>query len=155
MASAPTTVPLSFERETPTVLRWRRWPLADHPRWSWIVPLGVTAIGGLAIYLSGSWLMGLLAAVVVALSLWQFWLAVTFQVDAHGLQRRVLGRTRVVPWSAVRAYQPRTTGIVLFQRPDPMPIDALRSIFLPYADDKDETLSAVRQHLPHAVELPG
>lgn len=154
MASAPRTVELSFERETPTLLRWRRWPLVDHRRWSWLAPLGVVAIGSLAVYVSGSWLMGLFAAVVVALSSWHFWLPVTFEIDSLGLHRRTLGRARLVPWSAIRAYQPRATGIVLFQRPDPMPIDALRSIFLPYAEDEDETLCAVRQYIPHAVELP-
>ena len=154
MPSSGKTIELTFEREVPAVLSWRSWPLVDHARWSWLVPLGVLAVGALAVTLSGSWLMGMFAVVVVTLSMWQFWLPVTFEIDSQGLRRWALGRPRLVPWAAVRAYQPRATGIVLFQRPDPLPIDALRAIFVPYADDEDETLCAVRQYLPLAVELP-
>jgi hypothetical protein len=155
MESSPTLVPLSFERDAPTVMRWRIWPLVEHRRWSWLVPLSVLAMAGMVAYYGGSWFIGLFAAAALAASLWQFWLPVNFEMDALGVRRRVLGRTRFLPWSAVRAYQPRADGVVLFQRPDPTPIDALRSVFLPYAEDEDESLCAVRQHLQHAVELPG
>ena len=57
-------------------------------------------------------------------------------------------------WQAVRAYQLRSTGVVLFQQPDPSAIDLLRSIFIPYPADEDELLCALRDYLSHAVELP-
>ena len=52
----------------------------------------------------------------------------------------LLGRTRLVPWHAIRAYQLRPTGIVLYQRSDPGNFDLLRSMFVPYPPDADELL---------------
>lgn len=148
-SNPPTREPFS-----PTVLRWRDWPLVDHGRWSWTVPVGVLSIGALAGYVSTNWLVGAAAAVALAATLWQFLLPAEYELNSVGFSREVLGHSRLVPWQAVRAFQPRATGIVFFQRDDPTPIDALRSEFLPYASDEDETLCTVRHFLPHAVELP-
>jgi hypothetical protein len=139
---------------SPTVLRWRDWPLVDRGRWSWTVPVAVLGVGAVVGYVSANWLLGVAAGAALAATLWQFLLPTDYELNAAGFSRQVLGHARLVPWQAVRAYQPRATGIVLFQRADPTPIDALRSEFLPYAGDEDETLCTVRHFLPHAVELP-
>jgi hypothetical protein len=111
-------------------------------------------VGGIAAYLSSSWLMGLAAAAGLSATLWQFLLPVAYEIHSLGVRRQALGRTRLVPWHAIRSYQPRTTGVVLYQRPDPTKVDLLRSMFVPYPADEDEMLCALRQHLQHAVELP-
>jgi hypothetical protein len=136
------------------VVRWRSWPLVDHPRWSWAVPVGMLALGGSVAYLSGNSLAGFVAVVVTAAAIWQYLLPATYEVSALGFRRTILGRTRSVPWHAVRSYRPLSTGIVLYQRHDPMAVDALRSLFLPYPADEDEMLCAVQGYLGHAVELP-
>ena len=139
---------------SPTVLRWRDWPLADRGRWFWAVPVGVLVVGASVGYAAANWLLGVAAAVALAATLWQFLLPAEYELNSVGFSRQVLGYRRLVPWQAVRAYQPRSTGVVLFQREDPTPIDTLRSEFLPYARDEDETLCTVRHYLPHAIELP-
>jgi hypothetical protein len=90
----------------------------------------------------------------LAATLWQFLFPVTFEISSVGIRRQALRRTRLVPWHAVRAYQLRQNGIVLFQRQDPIAIDYLRSIFVPNPPDEDELLRAVRLNLSHVVELP-
>jgi hypothetical protein len=90
----------------------------------------------------------------LAATLWQFLFPVTFEISSVGIRRQALRRTRLVPWHAVRAYQLRQNGIVLFQRQDPIAIDYLRSIFVPNPPDEDELLCAVRLNLSHVVELP-
>jgi hypothetical protein len=142
------------EASSQAVLRWRSWPLVEHKRWSWLVALGIIALGGACAYLGQSWLPGLLAVGGLAVTLWQFFVPVGYKIDSLGLRRSALGRTRVFGWQGVRAYQVRPTGIVLFQRPDPTAVDLLRSIFIPYPADEDEVLCALREHLSHAVELP-
>ena len=155
MSSATSSFVQSAGRENATadVLRWRSWPLVDHRSWSWAVLVVVMAVGCGVAYLCGNWLAGTVAVVVLAAALWQFLLPATYEVNALGIRRLVLGRTRLVPWHAVRSYRRLSTGIVLYQRPDPTAVDALRSLFLPYPPDEDEMLCAVREHLGHAVEL--
>jgi hypothetical protein len=119
-----------------------------------VVLAGIMTIAILVTYASGNWWIGLVASAALAAGLWQFLIPTVYEVDSTGFRRSALGRTRLVPWHAVRAYRPCATGIVLYQRPDPTAVDALRSVFLPYPEDEDGLLCAVREHLGHAIELP-
>jgi hypothetical protein len=135
-------------------LRWRRWPLVDNRQWSWLTIVGILAVGGIVSYFSSSWLAALLAMAGLTTTLWQFFVPVRYDLGPLGLRRSALGRTTFLGWQAVRAYQLRPTGAVLFTRPDPTAIDLLRSVFVPYPAEEDEALLALRNYLPHAVELP-
>ena len=135
-------------------LHWRSWPLVDQSRWSWLVVFGIVAVGGLVWYLGGGWLLAVAAIGGLAAVLWQFLLPIRYEIDARGLRRRALRRSRLIPWHAVRAYQLRPTGVVLYRRDDPTTVDLLRSLFVPFPADEDSMLCALREHLPHAVELP-
>jgi hypothetical protein len=120
--------------------RWRNWPLVDGLAWSWVVLLGV--------------LIAIAVVAALAVVLWQFLLPVTYEVTPLGLRRYALGRIRLVPWQAVRAYQLRATGVVFFQNANPTRADQLISLFVPYPEDEDEMLVAVRLYLSHATEVP-
>jgi hypothetical protein len=105
-------------------------------------------------WLGGGWLLGLTAIVSLALAVWQYLLSVTYEFCSLGIRRYALGRMRLVPWTAIRAYQLRPTGVVFFQGADPTAVDLLSSLFVPYPNDEDEVVVAVRLYLPHAAELP-
>ena len=142
------------ESSPTATIRWRSWPLASDWRWSWMLPVGILCIGVLVAWLAGSWLVGLVAVGTLAVALWQYLLPVTYEICSLGVRRYALGRMRLVPWSAIRAYQLRSTGVVFFQRTDPTKVDLLNSLFVPYPSDEDEVVVAVRLYLPQAVELP-
>jgi hypothetical protein len=116
--------------------------------------VGVLATGGFCAYLSHNLLPGLLAVIGLTVTMWQFFSPVRYEIDSMGIRRSALGRTHVVEWTAVGAYQQRPTGVLLFQRPDPTAIDVLRSVFIPFPADDDEVLCALREYLSHALELP-
>lgn len=155
MTANSTTAPFAAEGDPapPATLRWRSWPLVDRPRWSWLAPIIMVTAGLVVANLAQSWLAGAAATAALGAALWEVLLPVRYEIDSLGLYRSVLGRARRVPWHAVRSYQPRETGVVLFQRPDATAVDALRGLFVPYAADEDETLLSMRQYLRHAVEL--
>jgi hypothetical protein len=119
-----------------------------------MLPAGILGVGARVAWLGGGWLVGLVAVAALALALWQFLLPVTYEICSQGLRRYALGRMRLVPWTAIRAYQLRSTGVVFFQRPDPTPVDLMSCLFVPYPTDEDEVVVAVRLSLPHATELP-
>src|SRR4051794_36769151 len=140
---------------TPSVtIRWRSWPLADDWRRSWVLPVGILGVGGVVAWLGNGWLEGLVAIGTLALAMWQFLLPVTYEICSLGLRRYALRRMRLVPWTAIRAYQLRSTGVVFFQRSDPTAVDLLSCLFVPYPSDEDEVVVAVRLYLPTATELP-
>jgi hypothetical protein len=140
--------------EYAATIRWRTWPLADHAPWSWVALLGALIVGAAVYWLGGGWLLAVFSVAGLAATLWQFLLPVVYELGALGLRHQVLGRSWIVPWYAVRAYQLRPTGVVLYQRGDPVKIDLARSLFVPYPADADEMLCALREHLSHAIELP-
>jgi hypothetical protein len=126
----------------------------ERPRLSWLVVCVILGCGALVWYAGGGWLLGIAAAGGLAGTLWQFLLPVRYEVDSLGVRRNAWGRSRLIPWHAVRAFQLRPTGVVFYQRLEPAAIDVLRSAFVPYPADEDELLCVLREHLAHAVELP-
>jgi hypothetical protein len=118
------------------------------------VPLGIALAGGFVYWSGGGWLVTLAIVAALAVVLWQFLLPVRFELTSLGVRRYALGRVRLIPWQAIRAYQLRRSGIVFFQHPSPTKIDFARSLFVPYPADEDELLVTIRLYLPHATELP-
>jgi len=155
MGSTVRSVTQQAEAESPSAtIRWRNWPLADNWRWSWLLPTGVLCVGAVVAIVGDGWLVGLVAVGALAVALWQFFIPVEYEICTLGIRRQAFGRSRLVPWHAIGAYQFRTNGVVLFQRPDPVALDTLGSLFVPNPPDEDELLVAVRLYLPHATELP-
>lgn len=105
-------------------------------------------------YLGGGWLLVLASVVGLTVTLRHFMLPIEYEITSLGIRRRTMRRSRLVPWHAVRAYQLRPTGVVLFQRHDASKLDLLRSMFVPYPEEPDELLLAIRSQLTHAVEMP-
>jgi hypothetical protein len=144
----------SVKAETSAALVWSRWPLADDGPWSWLFFVALVGFALCVWHLGGGWLLAIAAAVGLAATFWPFFLPVEYEVAALGLRRRVFGRTRLVPWHAIRAYRLRPSGVVLYQRSAPGLFDALRSMFIPYPTDPDDLLVAMRKYASHATELP-
>jgi hypothetical protein len=140
--------------ESSSTLSWRSWPLVDSRRWSWLVPLAVLGVGAGVSYLGGGWLLALAVVAGLGVTLRHFVLPIDYEITSLGIRRRTMRRSRLVPWHAVRAYQLRPTGVVLYQRHDATKLDLLRSMFVPYPDEPDELLIAIRSQLSHAVEMP-
>lgn len=137
----------------PNPLSWRVWPLADGKRWSWLVLLLTLAIGVGIWYVGKSWLLALAAVAGVVATGWHFFVPIEYEVTPIGIRRRIANRTRMLPWHAIRAYQIRNSGIVLYQRTGPASIDLLRSMFIPFPSDPKELISALRTHASHAADV--
>lgn len=146
--------PAAADQATPAVVRWRSWPLVEGRRKSWCIVAAVAAAIATAAYWSGSWLTAFVGAFGLSATLWQFFVPVEYEIAATGLRRTALGRTRHIPWLAIRACQFRPTGVVLYQRHDPGRIDLLRSLFVPYPRDTGAADDALRRALANTIELP-
>jgi hypothetical protein len=133
-------------------LRWRSWPLKDQYKTSWLAVVGMLGIAGAVWYVGGGLLLAVAAFAGMAGTLWQFLLPVTYEIDSLGLRRHAMGRSRLIPWHAVRAYQLRLTGVLLYRQAEPGMVDLLRSFFVPYPADEDSMVCALREHVPHATQ---
>src|SRR4051812_20173356 len=149
----PQSNAVEVDRTAAATIRWRSWPLVEHPRWSWLVALSIVGTGLFVLWMGGGWVVAAIAVAALTAALWQFFLPVTFEICSLGIRRYALRRMRLVPWHAVRSYQLRSTGAVFFQRADAATIDLMRALFVPYPADADEMVIAVRLYLPHAAEI--
>jgi hypothetical protein len=111
-------------------------------------------VTGFVAYVGASWFVATAAGAGLSAALWQFFVPVDYELGALGVRRTVLGRARLLSWHVVRAYQLRSTGVVLYQHMEPLKIDLLRSVFVPYPAEEEELICTLRQHLSHAAELP-
>jgi hypothetical protein len=98
-------------------------------------------------------LIGFAAAAGLAATLRDFLLPITYEIQSVGLRRDSIWRSSVIPWQAVRSYEIRPTGVLLYRIINPSKLDVLGSLFIPYASAPDEVIIALRQHLSHALEL--
>lgn len=153
MASTSRTTTYARHSEPAVSLLWHTWPIVDERRWSWMMLALIFAVAVFIWYIGGGWLLSMLAALGLGITLWEFFLPVEYEIASHGIRRRVLGRTRLIPWHAIRAYQIRPTGVVLFQRSDPRHLDLLRSLFIPNPPVAGDLIEALRQQASHATEM--
>jgi hypothetical protein len=144
----------TYSDPAPAVIAWRSWPLVDHARWSWAVVACILGIAAAVWHVSASWILAVLATAAVTVTMWQFFAAVWYEISPLGLRCKTFGRSRLLAWHIVRSYQLRPTGVVLYRRGQPAPLEVMRSVFMPYPPDADEAILALRAYLPHAVELP-
>lgn len=96
---------------------------------------------------TGSLSMALLAVAALALSLWRFFVPVVFELNVDGVHQRILGRNVQFSWLSVRQYRVFSDGVLLLPYDESCPIDALRGLYLPWRDRREEVLANVRFYL--------
>lgn len=99
---------------------------------------------GLAV---GSTTMSLLLVAAVLIAAWQMWLPVHYEIGPQGITQHWLGRQRRITWSAIGRVQRRDCGLLLLRDLQPMPLEALRGLYLPFGQQKSEVLAIVDYYL--------
>ena len=131
------------EQPAAATLRWRSHPVVDDfPRSLLLVGIvvGVSVLAGFAFGGAG---YGLLAVVVLAVSLTSYFVPTDFELDDDGVTVRILGRSQRVAWARVRRYTVHREGVHLSPFAKPSRLDSFRGTFLRFAGNADEVVSFV------------
>jgi len=139
---APTLRP-----EPPVPIQWRSWPVREGVVGASLVFLGLVAAWALVRWITGQMHLALLAMAALGLSLWRFFLPVTFELNAQGVEQSLLGRRRCTAWEAIGRYEVCKSGVLLLPHRDRCPIDVFRGLYLPWGSHREEVLAHVRYHL--------
>ena len=122
-------------------------PLRQRPVES-LVMIGVAAAASVLV---GWWtrqpLVGGGLAAALAITLWRTWLPVTFDIGMLGVTQTVLGRSRRIPWSAVRSHAIVGEGVLLSPDEQLTPLSSLRGLYLPWAGQREKVLACVDYYL--------
>src|SRR3954471_10205311 len=135
-------------------VRWRSWPLVDRWRWSWIAVASIVLIAALVYATGDSIAMAIIAVAAILITTRTFFLPTTYEITPFGIRRKTVRQIRLIPWTAIHSHQFRPTGLLLYHRADPTPLDIVGSLFVPYPPDADELIVAAKLYLPHSVEAP-
>ena len=100
-------------------------------------------------WLSGEVYLGLAALAALAVALWRFFLPVVFELSEKGVDQRLLGRQRRIPWEAIGRHEVRSAGVLLLPHDDRSAMAPMRGLYLPWASRRDEVLAHVRHYLEH------
>ena len=134
----------------PAALRWQSWPAREKPLRTAALAVGLAG-AATGIYLSTAQVLPtVLAVAAFVASLWRFFLPVVFELDEEGVDQRIFGRPRRIPWQAVRGYTVHSAGVLLLPCKDPSPLAALRGLYVPFSTHRDEILTHVRRYLDRA-----
>jgi hypothetical protein len=110
-------------------LRVVNWPLRDVPLEALAAVIVCAVVGGVSGYLSSSWSMGVLAAVVLALAVWKLWFPIVCDLGPAGITLSVAGGQRHVAWRQIDQVRVWRRGVLLVGRgPDP----GLCGLYLPW-----------------------
>ncbi|NUQ64867.1 MAG: hypothetical protein HUU20_20580 [Pirellulales bacterium] len=136
-------------QEAPPPVRWRSWPLGEHPARGLLLLIALGAVFLAVEHQTGARSMAMLAVGALAIACWRFFPPAAFELNVDGVHLRALGRGRQIPWPEVQSYRVFSDGVLLLPFRDSSPIDALRGLYLPWRDRREEVLANLRFYLDH------
>ena len=131
----------------PPPVQWRSWPLREN------IPAAVALVAGLVAagigvrWVTGQMHLAVLAGAVLGLAMWRFFVPTLFELNTEGVSLWLFARHRQIPWTEIRRYEVRSSGVLLLPRAEPCPVDAFRGLYLPWGKHRDEVLAQVRYYL--------
>ena len=150
--SAPSEQQPPVPPEPPPPIRWRSWPVRDDAVRGLPVVIGLLIAAAVIGWLSGRAYLGVLALAALLVALWRFFLPVVFELSGEGVDQRLFGRQRRIPWHAIRRHEVRSAGVLLLPHEDRSAMAPFRGLYLPWSTHRDEVLAHVRHYLERPQE---
>lgn len=122
-------------------------PLRDRGLGAWVAMLVPLLTGLLIAWRFDQWWAGVLVGLVGYAALWRNWLPVQVSLGATGIKERCLGIERRIGWTAIRSYEIRRHGLLLFPDDRLTRVAPLRGLYLHWGNQKDEMLAVVEYYL--------
>ncbi len=145
--SVPSEPQPEVPQEPPAPVRWRSWPAGERLARALAVVVGLLITVVVVGWLSGEAYLGLLAVAALVVALWRFFVPVVYELSGKGVDQRVLGRHRRIPWQAIRRWEVRSAGVLLLPHEDRSAMAPFRGLYLPWGAHREEVLAQVRHYL--------
>lgn len=144
--SSQTTQVVAY-RQAPRDVIVRSWPLGQGNRQAWgllAVTTGVCLVLGTW---SGSLATGLVLGATLLLAGWRLLLPIEFELSAMGITRTTFWSTRRIPWSVIGRVQRRTHGVAFYQSVEPVALESLHALYVPFGKQEAELLALLDYYL--------
>jgi hypothetical protein len=136
------------DQRAPAPLSWKAHPLIDESRSRSTLLCALIAGCSLAAGLSFEGLAyGLIALVVLLLSLSRYLLPTRYSLDEKGVEISHLGRRQACPWTQLRRLDIHENGIFLSPFTRASRLDSFRGYFLRFGREKNSIIDFARTHV--------
>lgn len=154
--SAPSTdIPVTPADDPARVLfSWRSHPAKRGGRRLWIA-LGALTVIPLVLWPLYGPFFGVMAFVILAGSLFPFFLPTRYVLYAGGLESVFLGVHRRFTWTQFRSYYPDPNGVLLSPFVHPSRLENFRGIYLRYNGQAEQVLRVVGERIAPATDPGG
>ena len=143
MRSTTDHVPQQETVEPPEDLQLVSWPPRDDGVAGWIF-LSLALLLPIVIgFATGNVLFLLVGLLLVTLAMWRMWIPITYQLGPRGVVETVLGRSRRIPWTAVKQWEVRRNGLLLLLSDDPAPLVRLWGVLIRFGGASDKLIRLV------------
>ncbi len=133
--------------EPPPLVRWWSCPIRDSILGACLVPVGLAAAGMGVYAATGRVHLAIFAVLVLVLSLWRFFVPVSFELNVDGVNQWVFRRHRRISWDEIHRYEVCSKGVLLLPHTDYCPMDAFRGLYLPWRNRREEVMAQVHYYL--------
>lgn len=134
-------------RVAPEEITLWQWPLRDRGLGAWLAMAAPLLAGLLIAWRFEQWWAGVPVGVIGYIALWRNWLPVQVTLNATGIQERCLGFERRINWTAIRSYEIRRHGVLLFPDERLTRVAPLRGLYLHWGRHREEVLEVVEYYL--------
>lgn len=136
-----------YTSSAPAPVEFTTWPVRDEGLRA-VPMLSVMLVVLVAVVIVAGWLAACVAALVLFLAAWRFFLPVRVEIKETGVFQTVLGHRRRIAWETVGHCDVCRHGILLTpDRRHTGPLEALRGIYIDWGSRQEEVLPAVLFHL--------
>ena len=135
-------------KDTLDSLTWVSHPAADDPFYKPLALISLivaVSIGASLAFDHASF--GILALLVLAISMARYFLPTTYHLSQQGLTMRLLGMKRRRDWGEFRNFYPHAVGVHLSPFARPSRLDPFRGQFLRFRGNRDEVLEFLARHI--------
>ncbi len=134
-------------RVAPEEITLWHWPLRDRKVGAWLA-LVVPLLAGISIaWRFDQWWAGVIVGLLGYATIWRTLLPMQITLGATGIKERCLGFERRIPWTAIRSYEVRRHGVLLFPDERLTRVAPLRGLYLHWGQQRYEVLEVVEYYL--------
>jgi hypothetical protein len=132
-------------------LEWSVLPFVQYP-WRSVLAVFLVILSGVLIgYAAGYWVFGVIAAVVLVLSLYNHFFPSYYRLDEFGAEVRVLLSKRRRSWDFFRSYYADNIGVMLSTFMYASRLDSFRGMNLRFSkENRKAVIDFIKERLPAA-----
>lgn len=130
-----------------TALQWSCHPVKRRPLFSLAITLFVLFVIAMVYSTTESAFLGLLALVIMFVSLAKFYLPTHYRLSDKGVTVKTTTQTLSKHWSEYRSFYLDKNGILLSPFSEPSRLENFRGLFIMFNDNKDEVTEFVKSHI--------